>query len=115
MFEIATSRLLAESYVNATILESKFNTSGISNNHEFLLLGKNRIFFWRLRNDNQLQFQEIFVKNEKQTIDYNFTSFDYMELNDQEKTPIAIIGTKNGSFNVLDTRGGALIGFINFV
>ena len=67
-----------------------------------------------MRNDNQLQYQEITFKSNKHNIDYNFTSIDYMELCDEEKTPIAIIGTKNGSYNVIDTRGGALIGFINF-
>jgi WD40 repeat protein len=38
-----------------------------------------------------------------------------LELKDADRTAIAIIGTKNGSFNFLDTRGGALMGYTNFV
>ena len=78
VFDISTSRLLAESVVNCEITSAKFNPSGTSNNKEFLLLGDKKIFFWRLKNNNNLQYQEISIKNPGAVIDMNFTCFDFI-------------------------------------
>lgn len=78
VFDISTSRLLAESVVGCEISNARFNPSATSNNKEFLLLGDGKIFFWRLKNNNNLQYQEITIKNPGAVIDMNFTCFDFI-------------------------------------
>jgi hypothetical protein len=78
VFDMSTSRLLAESVVGCEITSARFNPCGTSNNKEFLLLGDGKIFFWRLKNNNNLQYQEITIKNPGAVIDMNFTCFDFI-------------------------------------
>lgn len=106
IFEIASGALIASSFL------SGFSMSVCSrwkpNSLEFCTIDRSNVEFWRLNSKHSLDYQRISIPNHTDiaTKYGSFIALNFLRINEMHAL---LIGTKDGSLLIFDSRSGSLI------